>query len=87
MSNKNKVFISCEEANHNCDKSQYNEASFWEKFKLNIHLIYCRACRKYVKTNGKLSKVINSSNIDCLDIKNKQEMKDSFEVELKKHQQ
>ncbi len=87
MSDKNKVFISCDEANHNCDKSQYNEASFWEKIKLNIHLLYCRACRKYSRNNGKLSKVITKSEVDCLDLKTKQEMKDCFEAELKKQQQ
>jgi len=85
MSKKNNVFVSCDNANHNCDKSQYNEASFWEKFKLNIHLIYCKACREYSSNNSKLSKVINKSDVDCLDLKDKQEMKDCFEKELKQH--
>ncbi len=86
MSKEKKMFISCEEASHNCDKSQYNEASFWENFKLNLHLIYCRACRKYSSNNTKLSKVISKSDVDCLDLKTKQEMKECFEKELKKHQ-
>jgi hypothetical protein len=85
MSKKNKLFISCEEASHNCDKSQYNEATFWEKFKLNIHLLYCQACQNYSSNNNKLSTVIKESNVDCLDIEDKQEMKDCFEKELKKH--
>ena len=83
MTTKNKLFISCEEASHNCDKSQYNEASAWEKFKLNVHLLYCVACRKYSFNNSKLSKVINDTKIDCLEIKDKQKMKDCFEKELK----
>ena len=87
MSKKNNVFISCDNASHNCDKSQYNEATFWEKFKLNIHLLYCKACREYSSNNTKLSKVISKSDVDCLDLKDKQEMKDCFEAELKKHQQ
>lgn len=87
MSEKNKVLISCDEANHSCDKSQYNEASFWEKVKLNLHLIYCSACRKYSKNNGKLSEVITRSKVDCLDLKSKKEMKECFEAELKNHQQ
>ena len=49
MSEKNKLFLSCNEANHTCDKTQYKDASIWEKVKLNFHLIYCRACRKYTK--------------------------------------
>ena len=87
MSKKNKMFILCDEASHNCDKSQYNEASFWEKFKLNIHLLYCQACRKYSSNNAKLSKIIKDSDVNCLDLKDKQEMKDCFEKELKQYQQ
>lgn len=87
MNKKNKAFISCDEANLSCDKSQYNEATFWEKLKLTLHLLYCRACREYSSNNAKLSKVINDSNVDCLDLKDKQEMKDCFEKELKKRQQ
>jgi len=86
MSKKNKMFISCDEANHKCDKSQYNEASFWDKFKLSIHLMYCQACRKYSRNNAKLTKIIEKSDVDCLDLKDKQNMKDCFEKELKQHQ-
>ena len=83
---ENKLFISCDEANHSCDKSQYSEASLWEKIKLNIHLIYCRACRKYTRNNRRLSKIVNESNVDCMDLKSKQEMKECFEAELQKQQ-
>ena len=83
ITRKNKIFISCEEASHNSDKSQYNEASFWEKFKLNFHLIYCQACRKYSSNNTKLSKIIKDSNVDCLDLKEKQKIKECFEKQLK----
>ena len=55
--------MKCEEAGHVCDKSQYKEASFWEKVKLNIHLIYCRACREYTKNNIKLSKAFKKSDL------------------------
>lgn len=84
---KKSIFISCDEANHNCNKSQYNEISYWEKFKLNIHLIYCKVCREYSSNNTKLSRVISKSNVDCLELKDKQEMKECFEKELKKQQQ
>ncbi|MBN4047008.1 hypothetical protein JYU05_00515 [bacterium AH-315-P13] len=87
MSKKNRIFISCDDANHNCDKSQYNEATIWEQIKLTFHLIYCRACREYSNNNGKLSKVISKSKVDCLELKDKQEMKDCFEKELKQQQQ
>ncbi|MCF6294832.1 MAG: hypothetical protein L3J25_03980 [Flavobacteriaceae bacterium] len=87
MSKKNKIFVTCEEANHNCDKAQYNEATFWEKVKLVIHILYCRACRKHSSDNAKLSKTIAKSKVDCLKLKDKQKMKECFEKVLKQQQQ
>ncbi len=82
---KVKIFIPCNDANHVCDKTQYKEASLWEKIKLNIHLIYCRACRKYTKNNTKLTKAITKSEVECLDKKCKETMKLNFEKVLKEH--
>ena len=42
-----KYSMKCEDAGQVCDKSQYKEASFWEKLKLNVHLLYCSPCREY----------------------------------------
>ena len=78
--------LSCQEANHTCDKNQYKEASFWEKVKLNIHLIYCKACRKYSMRNGKLTKAMQSSKVEVLDHASKEKMQSAFEKELAKHQ-
>ena len=77
-----KFFIKCDEANHVCDKTQYNEASFFEKLKLNIHLIFCSFCRKYSKNNAKLTKCIEKSDVECLDDLAKKEMKVNLEKEL-----
>ena len=55
----NKVFINCDEATRICTKNQYGEASFWEKIKLNIHLISCKICGLYSKQNTKLTEVCN----------------------------
>lgn len=82
---KVKIFIPCEEANHTCDKTQYKEASLLEKIKLNIHLIYCRACREYTKNNTKLTSKIKTSKVECLDKKTKEIMKNDFEKALKDH--
>ena len=78
--------LNCQEANHVCDKNQYKEAGFWEKVKLNIHLIYCKACRKYTSKNMKLTAIINSSKIEVLDNTAKDKIKTAFEQELAKHQ-
>jgi hypothetical protein len=77
-----KFFLKCEEASHVCDKSQYHEASFLEKIKLTIHLLYCRVCRKYSKNNAKLTECIEKSNVNCLDESVKNEIKKNFDKEL-----
>lgn len=78
-----KLMVPCNQAHHVCDKSQYKEASIWEKLKLIIHLIYCKACRAYTKNNIKLSNTIHKAKIECLDKKNKEAMKLVFEKALK----
>lgn len=80
-----KIVIPCDEANHVCDKTQYKEATLWEKIKLNIHLIYCRACRKYTKNNTKLTKKIKESKVECLDKKLKESMKEDLQKAISEH--
>ena len=77
--------MSCDEANLTCDKSQYKAATFWEKVKLNIHLIYCRVCRKYSKNNLKLTKSIEHSKVVCMDKREKEILKKDFNKALKEH--
>lgn len=81
--NKIKGVIPCDEANHVCDKTQYKEASLWEKIMLNIHLIYCRACRKYTKLNTNLTKAIENSHVKCLDQQCKKNMKKTIDKAIK----
>ncbi|WP_282136665.1 hypothetical protein [Seonamhaeicola maritimus] len=75
MSKKFRIMIPCEEANHVCDKAQYKESTLWEKIKLNLHLIYCKVCREYSNNNGKLTKKIKQSKVECLDPNCKKNMK------------
>lgn len=79
----NKLFLSCEEANHTCDKSQYKEATLLEKIKLNLHLVFCAACRKYSKNNGKLTKLFKRKSVN-LQTSEKTEMQNSLKKELAK---
>ena len=53
-----KIMISCDEATTICDKNQYGEASFWEKIKLNLHLLMCKHCRGYSKQNHLITKIV-----------------------------
>lgn len=82
---KSTLFISCEEAAHICDKSQYNESSWWERFRLNLRMIYCKITRSYVKKNSQLTRLMSDKEVDCMDLKSKEEMKTSFQKELEKN--
>jgi hypothetical protein len=81
---KNKLLIRCDEANHVCDKSQYREASASEKIRLFIHTLYCKACRKYVAANTKLTALIKKSKLEAIEASEKYKMKVRFEEELSK---
>ncbi|MFL0354034.1 hypothetical protein [Xanthomarina sp. GH4-25] len=82
MKNKSFLFISCDEAKHICDKAQYNEATPWEKLKLNLRYLWCQITRAYVKRNKKLSKAVESSKITCLKNSEKEQLKNLFREEL-----
>jgi hypothetical protein len=79
---KNKIFINCDEAKSICDKSQYNESTFWERFRLNIRYFYCHITRSYVKRNKKLTDLISDKNVTCMDSVSKSELKSKFQKEL-----
>jgi len=72
----------CHEANHICDKNQYNEASFLEKIKLSFHLIYCRACRNYSARNGKLTKAMNNPSVETVSMSDKELLKQRLQEQL-----
>ena len=76
---KSFLFISCEDAKQICDKSQYNEASAWEKLKLNLRFSWCRFTRAYVKNNKKLTQIVKDSNVNCLNSSEKEELKLRFQ--------
>lgn len=57
--------ITCQEANEICNKSQYNEATFSEKVKLNFHIAFCKICALYSKQNRKLTDIFKAKAYDC----------------------
>ena len=77
-----KFFLKCDEAVHVCDKSQYNEASFFEKLMLNMHILMCNLCRGHVKRNTKLTKIINSADLKTLLPEEKQLLKKRLQQEI-----
>ena len=76
--------MKCEDAGQVCDKSQYKEASFWEKLKLNIHLLYCSPCREYTQKNVKLSIVFKKSNLKIMSLRDKKNLKKQIHQEIAK---
>ncbi|MDT0556911.1 hypothetical protein [Patiriisocius hiemis] len=77
-----KFFIKYEEATQICDKTQYNEASIWEKIKLNIRMLYCSATRKYSARNAKLTSAIKKSKVKTMPQDQKAAMKERLAKEL-----
>ncbi|MEX6626549.1 hypothetical protein PG913_01195 [Tenacibaculum pacificus] len=79
-----KTKITCEQATNICDKAQYNEASFYEKIQLNLHLLNCKFCSLYSKQNRKMSaifkmKASNCKNeIKCLSKEDKDKIKEQL---------
>lgn len=76
-----KFKITCDKATTICDKSQYGEASLYEKLQLNWHIFICKICALYSKQNSKMSgifkdKAKNCKNeIKCLSQEDKENLK------------
>lgn len=79
---KSFLFISCEEAKHICDKTQYGEATPWERLKLSLRLSWCRVTRKYSSRNNKLTEAMKNAEVDCLEATHKEDLKSRFQKEL-----
>jgi len=74
--------ISCEEAAHICNKSQYKEASIWQILKLQFHVAYCKMCRKYSQQNGKLTSLCNNADLHTMPSDEKQALKKRLEEKI-----
>jgi len=86
MSKRFKLFLNCNEAANACDKIQYGEVSFWGKIKHTIHLVYCKACRKYSANNVKLTELTHKPEVDCLKNCEKEKLETNFKKELEGYQ-
>ncbi len=84
MTKRKSLFIDCSEAAFNCDKAQYNEASFYEKIKIHLHILFCKPCKKYTKQNIKLTTLIEKSNLKSCPGEDKKIWKQIIEEEISK---
>ena len=51
--------IKCDEATTICDKSQYGEASTFDKIRLSLHNFLCHKCKLYTEQNKVMTKIFN----------------------------
>ncbi len=83
---KSFLFISCDEAKHICDKTQYDEGTSWERLKLSIRLSWCKFTKAYSKNNNKLTDSMQKADVNCLKNDERKKLQKNFEQELTKHQ-
>lgn len=82
-----KLNITCNQATSICDKSQYGEASFFDKIRLQIHFIGCKICAMYSKQNVLLTKLFKNKVINtkrkrdslCMTYQEKEVLRKEFE--------
>ena len=74
---------SCQDAARFSDKLQYEEASFWEKLRLKMHIAYCERCRKYNKKNSRITQLFKQKNYNVLDNKDLENIKQKVESHLR----
>lgn len=60
-----KLSINCDEATTICDKSQYNEASLYDRIRLTLHLALCKHCKKYTRQNNLMTDVFTRFATPC----------------------
>lgn len=75
------MMISCNEAAHICNKTQYKEASLWEKVKLRLHVVVCATCAKFAKKNRQLTSLCEKAKLHVLSQPEKEQMKKRLKKE------
>ncbi|RAJ10190.1 hypothetical protein LV92_02938 [Arenibacter echinorum] len=66
---------SCKDVEIICTKVQYKEASFLEKIKIKLHVLFCKTCKTFSKKNTELTSLCSQANIKTLPIEEKEKMK------------
>ena len=67
----------CEKATYLKEKSNLAKLSFWERFKMKLHLMMCSDCSKYSKDSDTLNRVFKNCGED-------QKFSDEKKSELKR---
>jgi len=67
--------ISCEKAAIICNKTQYREATLWEKISLRYHLFVCKTCPSFTKKNTQFTALCEKANLQGISEDEKLKMK------------
>ena len=70
-----KVPASCLKVAEFSDKQQYAEATFWEKLRVQIHILHCKHCYTYHHKNAELTALINKHEFKVLSKSEKEDIK------------
>ncbi|PHQ61555.1 MAG: hypothetical protein COC08_04355 [Maribacter sp.] len=74
--------ISCDKAVIICNKTQYEEASFWEKIKLKLHILFCSTCAVFSKKNTQFTVLCKKAHLHNLSEEDKNNMKKQVQGKL-----
>ena len=74
--------ITCEKAADICNKTQYREATFIEKMKLQFHLLMCKTCSAFSKQNSAFTALCEKANLQTLSEQEKIKMKEKLQNKL-----
>ncbi|MBZ9787869.1 hypothetical protein LB456_10420 [Psychroflexus sp. CAK57W] len=66
---------SCQKVAEFSDKQQYAEAGFWEKMRVQIHILHCRHCHSYHIKNEALTELLQKYELNLLSKSEKEELK------------
>lgn len=66
---------SCKEIQVICSKSQYREATLWEKLQFRMHLLVCKTCAQFTLRNSQLTKLLTKAPLYKLEDEEKDELK------------
>ena len=79
-----KLFFTCTQTAHACDKSEYKEAGLLTSIMMKIHLLSCKGCRKYSQRNKKLTHCLKSAEIKTLPSDKKKQLKSHLRNQAEK---
>jgi len=65
----------CKDIEIICTKSQYREATFFEKIKIRLHILFCKTCKSFSNNNTQLTSLCAEANLKTLPKEEKEKMK------------